>query len=447
MSIENIFFQASTITLIGSTKYKSRFMSLAKELELKGATVTHTHLFSHAEGYELTDDEVEQALRNGENRINKADYVIVICPDGIIGESTKQELQYALSNKKRVLFQPIKIGTHNGIFHADDVLSVALIKYFYLNNLKVQLQNSALETYLEYSDVKFEFEVVRTRDIITLNTCDWVVDVFNGNEDVVDEVNKRFYFDHHCEDNKYSKFYPNGIKMAACGKVAEYIFKDDPAKLKYLRENLLYAVEAQDNGQDVSEFGKYYNPISFVHLLNPVWTERSGGNISRRSSVTNAFNKAVDMVYNILERILISYDAAKKAEEMIDECIQLAYENTNGILYMDNYFNSWPGKVLAHNASADDDDKIYAIVFPDSDEGFVVRNVPIGTGSFDSYGYFPKQWRGLKGDALAGVSGFSSAIFCHASGFMCKFYNKQDALDAAKVLVAECKSAYLHDKK
>ncbi len=48
----------------------------------------------------------------------------------------------------------LKIGTHNGMFHADDLLAVALLK-------------------LIYPDA----EIVRTRDAKTLDECDIVVDV------------------------------------------------------------------------------------------------------------------------------------------------------------------------------------------------------------------------------------------------------------------------------
>jgi len=437
MTYNKISFTGSTVALIGSTKYKTRFMDLAKELELKGATVTHTHLFSHYDGYELTKEELEQAERNGESRINKADYVIVISPDGCIGENTMKEIRYAANSQKTIVFYPIKIGTHNGVFHADDVLSVALIKWYYFNKLQTYITGTDLKKYLDDYNVRFEFEVIRTRDTDKLNQCDWVVDVFNGNEDVIDEINKKYYFDHHPDDNKYSKFYPNGIKMAACGKVASYIFKDNPAKLKFLRENLLYAVEAQDNGQDISEFGKYYNPISFVHLMNPLWNERV---LVFDTSEQTAFTKAVDMVYDVLVRILNSYEAAKEAEIQLDNYIDDAIKKGDGILYMCNYFNSWIGKVLTYNASVDDNHKIYAVVYPDIDTGFVVRNIPKSNGSFEAFGYFPESWRGLKGKELSKESGLD-AIFCHVSGFMSKWKYKDDAFVAAEILVTASKNA------
>lgn len=63
----------------------------------------------------------------------------------------------------------LKVGTHDGIFHADDVLAVALLKVVYHN---------------------YEVVVLRTRDEVLLSTCDILVDVgkkYDGEK----------YFDHH----------------------------------------------------------------------------------------------------------------------------------------------------------------------------------------------------------------------------------------------------------
>ena len=114
------------VTIIGSTKFKDRFLEAAKNLELLGCTVTHTHLFSHADGYELCDTEMERAVKNGHNRILDADIVLVV--GDYYGESTREEIQYAKNRSKPIVYEPVTLAVHDGVFHADDVLCAALLK-------------------------------------------------------------------------------------------------------------------------------------------------------------------------------------------------------------------------------------------------------------------------------------------------------------------------------
>ena len=68
---------------------------------------------------------------------------------------------------------PLKIGTHSGTFHCDEVLACAMIKVL-----------------PEYRDA----EIVRSRDPAELAPCDFVVDVGG----VFDHGKKRY--DHHQKD-------------------------------------------------------------------------------------------------------------------------------------------------------------------------------------------------------------------------------------------------------
>ena len=89
-------FKHQNIAIIGSTKYKEEILSLAKELEIGENTVLVSHVFSHSDGYELTEDEVKIMVENGHHRINIADLIIAVV-DKCIGESTFEEIIYALT--------------------------------------------------------------------------------------------------------------------------------------------------------------------------------------------------------------------------------------------------------------------------------------------------------------------------------------------------------------
>ena len=407
------YSQLTTITLIGSTRFKSRFLELSKNLEFAGNNVLHTHIFSHADEYEINDEQLKVAHQNGHNRIDMSDQVIVIAPDLKIGDNTLEEIEYADSKGKCIQLAPIKIGVHNGIFHADDIISCALI-IRKLNN--IFSKSYVLKKYFRFVPV----QIIRTRDQNILNTCDWVCDV--GFEDLIDEKNARYCFDHHQKDSGY---YPNGIKMAACGKLANYLFKENKELLKYLQENILFAIEAQDNGQNIAEFGKYPNPVSFIKLMNNNWNEED---------FFDMFETTIRMTYVILERIIDKFFAQFEGKQtMINYINNYCYNSSNHILVMDQ-FVPWQESIINYNAE-NNENKIYIVIFPAIDDGYTCQVVPKELNSFDSFVSFPKEWRSLQNNALEKASGIKGAKFCHAAGFLSSWKTLKGAISAAEIAV------------
>ena len=76
----------------------------------------------------------------------------------------------------------IRLGTHNGIFHRDEVIAITILK-------------------IVYEDCKTT--IIRSRDINKLNTCDVVVDVGGGE------------LDHHIKG--FNRRRENGILYASAG--------------------------------------------------------------------------------------------------------------------------------------------------------------------------------------------------------------------------------------
>lgn len=93
------------ITLCGSTKYKSEFLQVQKELTLKGNIVISVGIFGHAdkEYGNIITDKVKIMLDDMHKRkIDMADEIFVINKGGYIGESTKSEIEYAIKEGKNV---------------------------------------------------------------------------------------------------------------------------------------------------------------------------------------------------------------------------------------------------------------------------------------------------------------------------------------------------------
>ena len=98
------------ITLCGSTKFKNEFMEVQKELTLKGNIVISVGLFGHSGDNEVWENMEEGTLTKTKEmlddmhkrKIDLSDEIFVINKNGYIGESTKSEIEYALSTGKKV---------------------------------------------------------------------------------------------------------------------------------------------------------------------------------------------------------------------------------------------------------------------------------------------------------------------------------------------------------
>lgn len=93
------------ITLCGSTRFKEQFLEAQKQLTLEGNIVISVGLFGHSGDDEVWADGVKKMLDDMHKRkIDMADAIYVINPDGYIGESTRDEIEYARRNGKEIMF-------------------------------------------------------------------------------------------------------------------------------------------------------------------------------------------------------------------------------------------------------------------------------------------------------------------------------------------------------
>src|SRR5690242_9388749 len=119
----------------------------------------------------------------------------------------------------------MKLGTHNGSFHADEVFATAFLLKLYP-----------------------QAQIVRSREKDVLSACDIVYDVGRGK------------YDHHARDKEFRE---NGIPFAASGLIWRDFGKqilqkegvDDPNLVNSLvaeiDENFVQPLDAQDNGVNI----------------------------------------------------------------------------------------------------------------------------------------------------------------------------------------------------
>lgn len=100
------------VTLCGSTRFKNEFMEAQKRLTLEGNIVISVGLFGHSGDHEVWENMDEGTLTKTKEmlddmhkrKIDMADSIYVINVGGYIGDSTKSEIEYALSHGKTVRY-------------------------------------------------------------------------------------------------------------------------------------------------------------------------------------------------------------------------------------------------------------------------------------------------------------------------------------------------------
>ena len=92
------------ITLCGSTKFKNVFNRVAQRISLMGHIVLTPTIFSHADNIELTEEKFQTLKKVHLDKIAMSDAVIIINVDGYIGETTKEEIEYAEKLNKEIIY-------------------------------------------------------------------------------------------------------------------------------------------------------------------------------------------------------------------------------------------------------------------------------------------------------------------------------------------------------
>ena len=277
----------------------------------------------------------------------------------------------------------VTLGTHSGEFHADDVLATALLQH-------------AVESR------KLTCRITRSRSRSILEQCDIVYDVGGG------------IYDHHGTDKVY---YPNGIPMAACGKLLkDLVCNEDIAE--GLRRRLFYAVEANDNGHELPRFIES-SRLYFIHMFNPTWMESGTPQESNK-----AFYSVLGMTRKIYERMIDTVNADIESRYFIEREAKLVRDGKIMLLH----------KYCPAQEYARVHPELLAVVYP-KESNYVVRCMPTFSRKYETKITFPKEWHGLSNEELVAASGIEGAVFCPDGGYMSVFQTPQAARQACDVLI------------
>jgi len=319
--------------------------------------------------------------------------------------------------------QIMKIGTHNGAFHCDEVLACAMLK---------QLP--------EYK----EAEIVRTRDQALLDKCDIVVDVGG----VFDPKTHRY--DHHQKtfEDTVSSLLPEkpfvtklssaGLIYVHFGKklIAQLIGKQEDHDLTEkifdkVYEKLMEEVDANDNGIATHDGKARYavttTLASRVANLRPHWNDED-------QDFDKGFYKAMALVWPEFEDRVHFYEKVWwPAREIVAKALEnrFSVHSSGKILLLDNGGCPFKEHLYELEDEQDISGEILYVLFTDQNGSWRILAVGVKDEAFKSRLALPEEWRALRDEKLSEKCGTKGAVFVHASGFIGGNKTKEGALEMA----------------
>lgn len=296
----------------------------------------------------------------------------------------------------------IKLVTHNGGFHADDLFAVATVKKFLLKE----------------GHKEKDIEIIRTREPKYIQEADFVVDVGG----IYDPSLGRY--DHHQEGGAGER--ENGIPYAAFGLVwkqyGEYLTGEKEVA-KMIDEKLVQTIDALDNGVDI--FGEEKENIPSRYILQsaissflPTWNEKG-------VTYDESFFRALKFVETILEREIIQEKDKFEAIQLITESYKENLLEDKRLLLLD--------KDYPYFTFVEQNPEILFVIKPDKDNGnWKVSATRSSRFSFGLRKALPQEWAGKREEELAKASGVPDAMFAHNKRFMAVARSKEGAIELAR---------------
>jgi uncharacterized UPF0160 family protein len=294
------------------------------------------------------------------------------------------------------------IATHDGVFHADDVLAVATLMIVYPGA-----------------------GIIRTRDAARLDRADVVVDVGG----VYDPG--RFRFDHHQRGRAGAR--DNGILFSSFGLIWRHYASRVMTALGVPEEHfaavgaavdrdLVSPVDAVDNGQNLYTGGSPVfagvSPVGLSSVLsgfNPSWHQQE-------KDFDACFMRAAAFAQDILRNAVQSALGEALARTVVAGAIDRA---DGGPVVVLDQFVPWSDQVRDEAPAA------LFCVFPSETGTWMVQAVNARAGTFESRRLLPLVWAGLRDGEFSAAVGLDDGVFCHPGRFICGARSRASALKLA----------------
>lgn len=352
--------------------------------------------------------------------------------------------------------EKIIVQVHPGIFHADDVLCVAMLFNKYGANNVTIIRDSGLHVEADYVlDVgnRESFTVKNETDSVEL-TLDELKEVDLNSISLIRveldhhpvSVNARAYnandkFQIH-SINTMKDLYDNdtGIKHCAASKLFD-LFNLDKSTIETERfkKVIIEPTAIMDNGQSLYEFGFTHSPLDYVKDYNCTWKEDISLTDSYFMIACKYVSEHIAEPIDCLEREYIRVGrnvnrnliVNKARDEAIDEVRRLLKNRDASVpyLFIEDGPLPWKTAVIEYNQTTAE--PVYFEIHEDKARNqFVLIAVPPDSEHLiDQLITIPET-----------VLLEEGCIFRHSAGFMACFRTKQDAIRVANRLYSDYKN-------
>jgi uncharacterized UPF0160 family protein len=257
-------------------------------------------------------------------------------------------------------------------------------------------------------------QIVRTRELSVLETCDIVVDVAGGK------------YDHHIVNNEVRN---NNIPYAAAGLV----WRDFGPQIAHaheiefidrfvtsIDEKLIQAIDALDNGYQLDKDIRIKGISDLISDFNP---------LDSHEDEDEAFLTAVDFASRILD---IQIKKEVHRHHQVDErtIVEEAYNNRyqKEVMIL-NEACPWREPLL----EIDQNEEVLFVIFPEKSGEYRIQVVPKEAGKFEARKDLPEEWAGKRDQELGEIIGIDDAVFCHAARFIAGAKSKESVLKMAQL--------------
>ncbi|HAZ15139.1 MAG: hypothetical protein A2Y28_01285 [Chlamydiae bacterium GWC2_50_10] len=280
------------------------------------------------------------------------------------------------------------LGTHDGSFHADEVVACALLLLFNLIDMD---------------------KIVRTRDEERLEQCEYVCDVGG----VYDKQTKRF--DHH--QAEYS-----GL-LSSAGMIWLYLKEEgvaDQGLYDFFNHALILGVDAHDTGLSPQIDGL----CTFSHVISNFLPPEYDPPPQEQA---RAFFSALEFARGHLQRLKERYRAIFRAREKMQKAMETGREYLlldEALPWLENFF-----------ALGGERHSALFLVMPVGGHWKLRALPPTLLRRMEVRSFLPEEWAGLHDKELRRASGIPGAIFCHKGRFTSVWETKEDALKALEIVL------------
>ncbi|KAH0793870.1 UPF0160 protein MYG1, mitochondrial isoform X1 [Histomonas meleagridis] len=307
-----------------------------------------------------------------------------------------------------------KIAVHSESFHADDAISVYLLKHT-----------------AEFKDA----EIIRTRDMNIINQCDAAADV--GCE--YDHEKRRY--DHH-QQGFDVKFPGSNIRCAAAGLVYIHFGKEVLQNLiqkfnldvgnyfdfvyNAMYYNFIQEIDAIDNGISIvdEQTDKSYNISSDISsrvaILNPHWrTPNPNPDLQFTKAIQLVGDEFETLLKHVVKHWIEGFATFKEAYEN-----RFNYDKSGKIIFL-------PNQPFVHYFLREFGDDFEGVFFvAQNNKGCSVKSIPYFNQPFKYRKYLP--FAGEDPKEIEKKTNTHGVLFSHKSGFLIVYSSEEEAHKFAK---------------